>query len=139
MKLFKELDEYLNREYSSNYWSDDAVLYAQELLQGFDASDWNQLLMHWRSKSPQWQHYCAEILPWGETDKAVSLLVEMVQTPDDELVVAAADSLRDIDDNITPIRVEPATKYRLREVARANPGVRAQVVNQLLQQLQTHS
>lgn len=134
MQQFQELDDYLNQDYSINYWSDDAIFYAQELLQNFAPSDWDNLLNYWRYRPSQWQIYCAEILPWGDTDKAVPLLIKMIQTLEDEVVTAAADSLRDIHRNIIPVHIEPDTRERLQEVAKNNPGLKAQVVDRLLQE-----
>ena len=37
---FAQLDEYLSQEFSPDNWSDNAVIYALELLQKLTLADW---------------------------------------------------------------------------------------------------
>lgn len=94
MTTFQELDAYLSQDFSDDYWADDASLYARELVKQLTTKDWNALKSSWQNRSKQWQVCLAEILDWGERRRAVSLLQQMIQVGDDELTLAAADSLR---------------------------------------------
>lgn len=101
MTLFQELDEYLNQDFSDDYWFDDAKLYACNLIQEMQSIDWDILLSIWKTRSQQWQIRCAEILSWATPERAIPLLLEMIQmpVPDDGLALMAADSLNSIELN----------------------------------------
>lgn len=102
MTTFQELDAYLSKDFSEDYWADDASLYARELVKQLSSQDWNALKSCWKNRSKQWQVRFAEILDWGETRRAVSLLQQMIQVRDDELTLTAADSLRSLVGVVNP-------------------------------------
>jgi hypothetical protein len=102
MTTFQELDAYLSQDFSDDYWSDDASLYAHELVKQLSTEDWNALKSCWQNRSKQWQIRCAEILDWGEALQAVPLLRQMIQVRDDELTLTAADSLRSLVGVVNP-------------------------------------
>lgn len=102
MTTFQELDTYLSQDFSDDYWADDASLYARELVKQLTLDDWNALKSSWQNRSKQWQVRFAEILDWGETPRAVSLLRQMIQVRDDELTLTAADSLRSLVGVVNP-------------------------------------
>jgi predicted DNA-binding protein len=43
MTEFENLDPFLEPDYDSNYWSDDAVLHAEELLNRLPSGDWEKV------------------------------------------------------------------------------------------------
>ncbi len=102
MTTFQELDAYLSQDFSDDYWSDDASLYAHELVKQLSTEDWKALKSCWQNRSKQWQIRCAEILDWGEALQAVPLLRQMIQVRDDELTLTAADSLRSLVGVVNP-------------------------------------
>ena len=96
MSIFQELDQYLNQDFSDDYWYDDANLHACNLVKQLTPADWIALKSSWQDRSQGWQERCAEILDWGDTNESVPLLLEMLQQKNDELTLAAADSLQSI-------------------------------------------
>ncbi len=122
MTTFQELDAYLSQDFSDDYWADDASLYARELVKQLTTEDWDALKSSWQNCSKQWQVRLAEILDWGETRRAVSLLQQMIQVRDDELTLTAADSLRSLVGVVNPKL--PVTKDALEHLQ-----VIAQTVN----------
>jgi len=62
MIIFQQIYEYLSQEFSADYWSDYAVLFAIDLVQKLTHSDWNQLKSCWRDRPQEWQYRCAEII-----------------------------------------------------------------------------
>ena len=96
MTTFQELDAYLSQKFSTDYWYNNASLYACELVKQLTTENWNAIHASWRNRSKQWQERCAEILDWGEARQAVPLLLEMIEVEDDELTLTAADSLSSI-------------------------------------------
>jgi hypothetical protein len=131
---FQELDEYLKQNFSDDYWSDDAKFYACDLVQKMQPADWDILLSIWQTRSQQWQIRCAEILDWADASQAIPLLLEMIQMPDDELTLTAADSLNSLDLAKGNWFVKQEVFDRLQAISQK--GSIAQIVaNKLLQQL----
>src|SRR5438132_1187556 len=62
MTVFQELDTYLGQEFSVDYWSDEAMLYAYVLVQKMTLTDWEALRTSWQLRPKEWQYRCAEIL-----------------------------------------------------------------------------
>lgn len=135
MTTFQELDTYLSQDFSDDYWSDDASLYACELVKQLTTEDWDALKSSWRNRSKHWQERCAEILDWGDARQAVSLLLEMIQVEDDELTLTAADSLSSIGVAELDLPVGADVLSRLQAVAHSG-NVAKLIINQLLKQLQ---
>jgi hypothetical protein len=135
MTYFDELDNYLRQRFSTDTWEDNASLYAIELMQKLTPDDWDALESYWRGRAPQWQYYCASVMTWGDPNRSIPILIEMIQSADDELTTIAADSLRDVHNNIKRVQVTPSVRARLQEVARNHPGITERVINDLLDHL----
>lgn len=135
MTIFRQLDAYLNQEFSDDYWYDDAKFYACELVKQLTTDDWNALKSSWQNRSKQWQERCAEILDWGDARQAAPLLLEMIQVEDDELTLTAADCLSSIGLAEIDLAISADVLPRLQAVA--NSGhVAKLIINELLAQLQ---
>ncbi len=134
MATFQELDAYLSKEFSEDYWADDASLYACELVKQLTTDDWNALKSSWRYRSKHWQERCAEIINWADVRYSVPLLLEMVQVDDDELTLTAADSLRSIGVGELDLSVGENVLERLQAVAQ-NGKIAKRIINELLKQL----
>lgn len=134
----QELDAYLTQNFSDDYWADEASLYACELVKQLTTEDWDALKSSWQNRSKQWQVRCAEILDWGQTRQAVPLLLEMIQTGDDELTVTAADSLRSIGVAELGLSIGNDVLELLQVVAHKS-SIAKRIINELLKQLQVQS
>lgn len=135
MMIFQQLDEYLNKEFSADFWSDSAVISAIDLVQKMTPSDWDSLKSCWRERPQEWQYRCAEIISDADSPQVIPLLLEMLQTPDDELTITAADSLRSIGVAEQNVDLSQDVLKRLQLLSQ-NSSVARIVVNELLQQLQ---
>ena len=136
MAVFQELDTYLGQEFSVDHWSDEAILYACALVQKMIPTDWDALRTSWRDRPKEWQYRCAEILSEADPQQAVPLLLDMLQTPDGELAISAADALRALHVGERHAPVSPKVVERLQALTKEYPGLVAQTVNALLQCLQ---
>ena len=134
MMIFPQLDQYLKEEFSADYWSDYAVLYAIELVQKMTPTDWNQLKSCWRDRAPLWQYRSAEIIADGDSRQAIPLLLEMLETADDELTLTAVDSLRSMGIADKNLELSQDIFTRLHKIAPNNPIAQI-VVNELLKAL----
>ena len=139
MTVFQELDAYLGQDFSANYWSDEAVLYAYALVQKMTPTDWEALRVSWRVRPQEWQYRCAEMLSQADPQQAIPMLLDMIQTPDGELAVAAADALRALYVGEYHAPVSPKVVQRLQALAKEYPGLIAQTINELLQCLQVRT
>ena len=131
---FAQLDEYLNQEFSPDNWSDYAVIYAIELLQKLTLADWEELKSCWYNRPQEWQLRCAEILSDADSQQAIPLLLEMLETPDDELTLTAADSLRSIDAAKENLDLSLDVLKRLQILSQNSPIAQI-IVNELLKKL----
>jgi hypothetical protein len=95
-RMFSELDNYLTIPVGSDYWSDEGIDIASAMLIKFSDQDWTELSTHCALKPVEWQVRCAEILDSVPNPISVEILVKFLRSDCDEVVVAAADSLRSI-------------------------------------------
>ena len=131
MTTFQELDAYLSQDFSDDFWSDDASLYARDLVQQLSTEDWNAFKSSWQNRSKEWQIRCAEILDWGEALQAVPLLRQMIQVRDDELTLTAADSLRSLVGVVNPnLPVSKDVLEHLQAVAQTG-NIARRIINDL--------
>jgi hypothetical protein len=96
MTAWQKLDDYLDRPFSEDTWSDYAFEQAIALVQVLTPSEFALLASAWRQRPLLWQVRCAEILPWAAPPNALPLLREMRQSASTNLAEAAADSLREL-------------------------------------------
>lgn len=135
MIIFQQLDEYLKNEFSADLWSDDAVIYAIDLVQKMTPTDWDSLKSCWRDRPQEWQYRCAEIISDADSQQVIPLLLEMLQTPDDELTITAVDSLRSIGVAEQNVYLNQDVLKRLQMLSQ-NSSISRIIVNELLKQLQ---
>ena len=135
MIIFQQLDEYLNNEFSADLWSDDAVIYAIDLVQKMTPTDWDSLKSCWYDRPKEWQYRCAEIISDADSQQVIPLLLEMLQTPDDELTITAVDSLRSIGVAEQNVYLNQDVLKRLQMLSQ-NSSISRIIVNELLKQLQ---
>jgi hypothetical protein len=136
MTVFQELDAYLGQEFSADYWSDEAMLYACVLVQQMAPTDWEALRASWRLRPKEWQYRCAEMLSQADPPQAIPMLLDMLQTPDDELAVAAADAFRALHVGELNAPVSSKVVERLQGLTKQYPGLVAQTISELLKCLQ---
>ena len=136
MTVFQELDTYLGQEFSVDYWSDEAMLYAYVLVQKMTLTDWEALRTSWQLRPQEWQYRCAEILSQADPQQAMPVLLDMLLTPDGELAVAAADTFRALHVGEISAPVSSKVVERLQALTKQYPGLVAQTVSELLKCLQ---
>jgi hypothetical protein len=134
MTQFEELDEMLTGEYSSDYWSDDVVVSAGELVDNFQPSDWDAARSLWKSRPETWQGRFAEVLSRGPSEVATPMLAEMIELGSDDLALAAADSLRSFDEELPAGALTDNARSRLEGIA-AQSRLNKLVVDALLKKI----
>ncbi len=82
----------LSREYGPDYWYDDVVLYAADLVAQLSSAEWEQLSSTWRNCSRVCQEHLAEALSGAQAGRE-SLLTALLASPHPPVALAAAGSL----------------------------------------------
>jgi hypothetical protein len=134
MTAFSQLDNILAIDGSENYWSDDLVLKSGEVLRQFTNHDWIEIRKNWANRPAKWQHRCAYILSEGDAKSVVPLLLAMIESIDDELVIAAIDSLRSIEDEVPSSALSSQAMARVEEISRQNT-LNKKIVERLMHKL----
>lgn len=92
--MFAGYDYYLGENFSIDFWSDVGFCASCALLSGFSADDWNRLANQWRARPDAWKARCAQTLDAHRSPFALDILLDMLEEEDDNVVVAAADTIR---------------------------------------------
>lgn len=96
MNAFKELDsQYLSGDFGPDYWSDEAIDQARNLLTKFTERDWEALSNQWSTGSIEWQVRCADMLGYADPNFAQPILKDMIKSKQEEVAQAAQESLSD--------------------------------------------
>jgi hypothetical protein len=91
--LLIELDELL-KEPSVDYWSDEGVTIAQNLTDKLRSDDFEDLQRNTPTQPSQWKRRLCECLSHTPGRPAQHLLVDLLFDSDQNVALAAADSLR---------------------------------------------
>ena len=134
---WQRLDDYLGKSFSDDLWSDHAFEQAIGLMQKLTPAEFASVRSTWPNRSSDWQTRCADTLPWASApcQEIATVLLEMVQSPNDDLTISAADTLREFDPGMIAAMMAPDIEERLHDVAR-RPGLSANAIQRLLDGLQ---
>lgn len=94
--MYKIYEEYLDREFSPDYWSDEGISQAVLVLMKFDEDDWEILAKSRESRPDLWILRCAETLGDIANEKALLVLLGFLQLESDEIRVATLGSIRSL-------------------------------------------
>ena len=124
--MFSEFDDYLSLEFLTDYWYDEGTGIASSMLSRFSEQDWKDLSQQCGLRPHSWQIRCAETLDLVNHPTSTVILIELLSSANDDVVVAAVDSLRskkDVDLNGEPVE-------RLRKLsAQGSAPVKAVLTN----------
>lgn len=124
--MFSEYDDYLKLDFLADYWYDEGVNIASKILFKFEESSWNELLESCSSRTVEWKTRCAETLDLTTHPTATVVLLKLLDSAEKDVILAAADSLRDR--NIVQIPSDAIEK--LKELAdQGSPPVTAVIKN----------
>lgn len=100
--MFSEYREYLNCDFSPNYWHDEGITQAGLMLGKFSPRDWQILSEAWQREAVDWRVRCAQTLDENLPEHGAAILRAMLDDGDRNVVVAAADALRSWPSPFTP-------------------------------------
>ncbi len=93
--MYDELEKYLSGYFYPNYWYDEGVDIAQDIISHFTDDDWKLLLERLSKQDMEWKKRLAYCLYDNSNPYELSVLLELLNTDDDELLEISLDSLRD--------------------------------------------
>lgn len=92
--MYNELDKYLLGYLPMDYWYDEGVDIAREIISDFEECDWKMLLEEISNKDIEWKKKIAYCLYNHDNRYELLLLLELLDTEDEELFEISLDSLR---------------------------------------------
>lgn len=98
--MYKNLDmfilPYSDDNEPGDYWYDCGIIEPTIILNSFTDSDWVSLFDHLSDKSIYWKIRLVECLGDLNNDYEIQVILELIDTDNDELFVCCVDSLRSI-------------------------------------------
>ena len=92
--MYDELDKYLSGYFPIDHWYDEGVDIAREIIFDLEECDWKMLLEEISKKDVEWKKRIAYCLYNCDNKYEWLLLLELIDTEDDELLEISLDSLR---------------------------------------------
>lgn len=96
--MFDEFDKYILEfaveDYAVDYWYDEGVDIAENMLHKFSNNDWKSLLEIIPKRTVEWQKLLAYCMHDGNDLNQLAVLLKLVGTEDSELFEIVVDSLR---------------------------------------------
>lgn len=96
--MFDEFDKYILEfaveDFAVDYWYDEGVDIAENMLHEFSNNDWKSLLEIIPKRTVEWQKLLAYCMHDGNDLNQLAVLLKLVGTEDSELFEIVVDSLR---------------------------------------------
>jgi hypothetical protein len=129
MNKLDELDQYLEPDYSPDYWSEIAIDRATELVDSLDDADWARLQKIWSNRPTAWQVRLADAVFLSDKPQSIDLLCQMLKSHEVQVALAAAESLEAQDDVWTP---DPSLRNDLERLLEQLDGGERRTVEALI-------
>lgn len=129
--MFSEFDSYLKLEFLVDYWCDEGSGIASSMLSKFDEQDWMELKEQCLPRDEGWRIKCAEVLDLASHPISTEILLELLASREDDVVIAAADSLR----SKSGVQLTANSVERLANLAQQGSAPVKAVLGNLLSQL----
>ncbi|NUE67582.1 hypothetical protein [Snodgrassella sp. ESL0253] len=91
------VSDFIQAREPSDYWYDCAILEAIEILKRFNDNDWLFLLKQLKDKPIFWQKRLIECLGGLHSPYELEVILEIINTTDEDLFISCVDSLRFLD------------------------------------------
>ena len=92
--MYTKLENYLSGYFHTNYWYDEGVEIAQDIISNFTDKDWEHLLKKLPKQNMEWKKKLAYCLYNDKNKYELLTLIELLHTEDKELLEIVLDSLR---------------------------------------------
>lgn len=134
MSKFRELDRLLDEKMPISYWSDVQQFRVRDFVAEMTAEDWLELEHSWQHKDADWQSRLCEVLAGPNANpRAVSMLLNLMESSDRNTALMAADALRDFDVNLlTAHRAQIESKL---QVLQSDGRIAQKICSELVKKL----
>ena len=123
IKMFDEFDNYIlefaDEDFAVDYWYDEGVDIAENMLHKFSDNDWKLLLDIIPQRTVEWQKRLAYCMHDGNNLNQLEVLVELAKNNDSELFEIVVDSLRSFrsKDNLNTIYDNANISLKIKELS----------------------
>ena len=93
--MYDKLKKYLLGYLPENYWYDEGVYIARDIISNFTENDWKLLLEQLSEQNIEWKKKLAYCLYDDSNKYELFTLLELLNTDNEELLEISLDSLRD--------------------------------------------
>ena len=131
--MYLKFRDYLSSGFSVDYWSDLGMEIAEVMLAGFTDANWIDLQREWKDMPTEWKVRCAEVISFSSSNFVPLILLEMLNDTEVDVVVAAADSLRCLDQ--VTIELSKNDFERISQLSMASGPVVRKVLEIFLQKI----
>ena len=118
--MFDEFDKYIKdfeaEDFAGDYWYDEGILIAGDMLQKFEDSDWDLLKQALPERSNGWKCRLAYCLDEPDDRRQSEILLELADTDDTELFITAVDALRCFKDRNSIIKNNDKIKQKIEKL-----------------------
>lgn len=90
----KYLLEFAEEDFAVDYWYDEGIDIAEDMLYKFEDNDWKVLLETTSDRTIEWQKRLASCMHDGSNIEQLKVLLRLLETDDSELFEIVVDSLR---------------------------------------------
>ena len=127
--MYDELDKYLSGYFPIDHWYDEGVDIAREIILDLKECDWKMLLEEISKKDVEWKKRIAYCLYDRDNKYEGLLLLELIDTEDDELLEISLDSLRSFINKETIVSLinDPAVICKIKKLYH-DPGRPTQIM-----------
>jgi len=94
IKFDEYLKEFESEDFAMDYWYDEGFVIAQGMLEKFSEENWNELLKNLNNKTVEWKKRLAYCLHDENSLWQLKVLIELLDTEDEELFELSVDSMR---------------------------------------------
>jgi hypothetical protein len=114
---FEQFDSYIGQNFSEQYWADVATEDADEMIEEFSATDWQDLQSALPARPPFWIERLVSTLGGVEPSRSVPLLASILRDCEPRSLGAVACALRELDDSALRAAVDESGAQRLASAA----------------------
>jgi len=96
IEMFEKFNNYLQLEFSEDFWSDEGITQAASMVSQFTESDWVTLFETIAQQSELWMIRCSEALGDKGDKSSLTALLKLITVGSQKVIVAALDSINSI-------------------------------------------
>ena len=93
-KFEKFADALCRDDASADYWYDEGIIEAQDMLEKFLPEDWDRLRQIIKNKPDEWKKRVIYCFDGENTEKQIEIVFDLMDTEDKELFEGCIDTLR---------------------------------------------